>query len=193
MTALSFSNFFHFDFPLDLASTIAGGLVGLFLVYLVDWLWRPKVTELGFRKEKVNFGTLYKVGFRLKGRKEPGLCSLEIEWCGNRVFAKWDETPNPLKDDEIDKFVPERVPQTFYQPIFSKREYYVPILIEPDNTGNKEVFSGWWFGKKKGYGPDPAIKDNAKVSLTLTGSNLCWKKEFNVSEIANRGDTGTDE
>ncbi len=118
MADLNFSSFFRFVFPLDLASTIAGGIVGLALVYLVKWLWRPKVKELGFRKEKVNFGTLHKFGFKIKGKEAPGLCSLEIEWCGNKVFAKWDETSNPLKDDKIDEFVPERVPQTYYQPIF---------------------------------------------------------------------------
>jgi len=61
----------------------------------------------------------------------------------------------------------------------------VPIIIEPENRGSKEVFSGWWFGKNKGYGPNPASNNNTKISLTLVGNGLIWKKEFNVSEIVN--------
>ena len=173
MANLNPTQFFHFDFPLDLASTIAGGLVGLLLVYLVEWLWRPSVKYLGLEAVKGNPGTFYKLRFRLAGRKDPDLCCLQVEWCGNKVFAKWDETPNPLKSDQLNEFAPERVPETYYQPLFLRQEYSVPILIKVNNQNNKEVFSGWWFGKGKGYGPDPTIEDSAKISLTLLGSNFC--------------------
>ncbi len=70
MADLNFSSFFRFVFPLDLASTIAGGIVGLALVYLVKWLWRPKVKELGFRKKRRLTSVLcINLGLRLKGKK----------------------------------------------------------------------------------------------------------------------------
>ncbi|MEW8332898.1 MAG: hypothetical protein AB2558_20465 [Candidatus Thiodiazotropha sp.] len=175
-------DFITFSFPLDALSVIAGGIVGFFLVFLVDFIKKPRVKDLGFSVEKVNFGTLYKVRFKLKGKSTPGLTRMTISWCCNKVFAKWDEAPNPIDEDDMKKFNPVLVPSTYDQPIFCGNEYNVPIVIN-DNS-KYEIFSGWWFGKNKGYGPDPSLNSSTKITLTLTGgSGLLWSKEFTISEL----------
>ncbi len=55
-------------------------------------------------------------------------------------------------------------------------------IIESENRGSKEVFSGWWFGKNKGYGPNPVVNNNTKISLTLVGNGLIWKKGIQFRE-----------
>jgi hypothetical protein len=62
-----------FSFPLDAMSVIAGGVVGFCLVFLVDYIKRPRVQDLGFSTADVNFGKLYKLRFKLKGISSPGL------------------------------------------------------------------------------------------------------------------------
>jgi len=168
------------DLVNTLASALAGGLVGLGLVHFVAWKWRPRVTELGFNKSSFNLGQLYKLHFKLSGRAYPGLCCLRIEWSGRSVLAKWDETTNPVERDDPTRFVPELVPSTYYLPLLLKLEYAVPIVIE--HEGKREVFSGWWFGRKR-FDPDPSIPDGSKIRLTLTGGDLHWSKEFSLSEI----------
>ncbi len=166
--------------PLDLVSTVAGGLAGLGLVYLVEWLWRPRVKVLGFRKTPSNIGLLYKFRFKLKGRRSPGFCCLRIEWCGRSVLGKWDETPNPVDRDDPNQFRPELVPSTFFVPLLLKQEYSVPIVIEHD--GKREIFSGWWFGRPR-WGPDPAVGDGARIRLTLAGGDFQWSGEFALAEV----------
>lgn len=174
-----------FNLPVDLAgilaSALAGGVVGFFLVYIVNWLWRPKVRTLGWARVPVNFGTLYKLRFTVKGRLSPGLCALEIEWNGRTVFAKWDETPNPLEQDDPSRFRPELVPGTYYQPLFTDREYIVPIVIERDDIC--QVFSSWWFGWGNGYGSDPTVNRRTDIRLTLAGGDLRWSATFRVDDI----------
>jgi hypothetical protein len=106
---------------------------------------------------------------------------MTINWCGKQVFAKWDETPNPLDEDDIQKFNAGLVPSTYDQPIFYGIKYSIPILI---NVNSKfEIFSGWWFSKSKGYGPDPSLDSSTKIRITLTGSGLLWSKEFTINDL----------
>ncbi len=65
-----------FNLPLDLASTVAGGIVGFVLVFVVDWIKRPRIQFLGFSSAQANFGKLYKFRFRLKGLSPPGVSRL---------------------------------------------------------------------------------------------------------------------
>ena len=160
-------------------------MVGFTLVHFVDWLWRPRVKEYTFVEEKANFGTIYKLSFTLKGRSQPGLCALTIEWGTDKertsVFAKWDETPNPLEGDKLEGFRPELVPSTFYQPLFLGRPYSVPVLIKAKDS--YDVFSGWWFGKDCGYGPNPWVGRCDNLSLTLVGGKFSWTKSVTVDKI----------
>lgn len=170
-----------FNLPLDLASTVAGGIVGFVLVFVVDWIKRPRIQFLGFSSAQANFGKLYKFRFRLKGLSPPGLSRLTISWSDKTVFAKWDETPNPLERDDWSRFRPELVPATYDQPLFCGSEYAVPVIIERD--GSHEIFSGWWFGKDSGYGPDPGVNKQDHIKLTLSGAGLSWAKEFTVDRV----------
>lgn len=105
------------NFPLDLANILAGGVVGFLLVFLVDWVKKPRVKLRKFESVAVNGGTLHKMRFSVGGSETPGLSCLNIEWCCKNVFAKWDETPVPMDSNE-NKFRPELVPATYYQPLF---------------------------------------------------------------------------
>jgi len=175
------------DWQNVLAGAAAGGMVGFALVHLVAWLWRPRVRKVRFVLENSNFGTLYKLCFTLRGRSQAGLCALAIEWGQadlRTVFAKWDETPNPLENDDLTAFRPELVPNTFYQPLFLGRPYRVPVLIQSNSAF--EIFSGWWFGKDQGYGPDPIVSKSHLIRLTLTGGNFSWSKSLPVPEIVNQ-------
>ena len=175
------SSIFKFRLPIDILSAIAGGVVGLILVELWDWLRRPKIREVGFEKVNVNFGVLYKLKFKIEGKQYPGICQLEIRWSNKSVKAKWDELPNPLQDDNIDSFRPELVPVTFYQPLFLKRKYSVPIIHKDDNE-RLSIFSGWWFGRDK-YGPDPYVTKSTQIELVLSGNNLHWRKLYKIEDI----------
>ncbi|MEW5805173.1 MAG: hypothetical protein AB1721_00355 [Patescibacteria group bacterium] len=172
--------------PVDILGALAGGAVGLILVLIWDWISRPKVKFLGFISEQVNFGTLYKLRFKITGRQNPGICQLEIRWNGNSVKAKWDETPNPLENDQMNQFRAELVPATFYQPLFLQQEYKVPIVHRENNYGQQlSVFSGWWFGRNNGYDPNPSVDRDTELTLILSGNNFQWSKKVKVSEITN--------
>ena len=182
MRGLQLTKFFKFEMPIDVGGIIVGFVLGVIAPYVVDWLWRPRVRDVGFvRDANFNLGTLYKLRFTLKGRAVPGMCCLRIEWRGRFVFAKWDEAPNPLEGDDLRRFRPELVPATFYQPLFLRRRYLVPVMIERE--GRREVFSGWWFGREMGYGPDPAISERDTVRLTLLGGGFEWTRDFRLDEI----------
>lgn len=181
MADFGLSYYLKFDWPLDLVSILAGGIVGFLLVFIIDFIKKPRLKVLGFERASVNFGTLYKLRFKIKGRSSPGVCRLRISWSDRNVYAKWDETPNPLDDDNLSKFKPELVPGTFDQPLFKGIEYSVPIVIE--NNGNREVFSGWWFGKNIGYGPNPRLEKGFNTKLTLYGTGLSWTRSFTEKEI----------
>ena len=115
---MSIGDFITFELPIDILAALMGGLVGLALVRGWDWYTQPKVKFLCFVREDVNFGTLHKLKFKIVGKQNPGICQLEIQWDGNSVKAKWDETPNPLENDRPTQFRAELVPTTFYQPLF---------------------------------------------------------------------------
>jgi len=178
----------------EILSGLFSGLIGLLLVEIWDLIKRPKVRFLGFKGIKVNFGTLYKLNFKIYGKQHPGICQLEIKWDEKSVKANWDETPNPIKEDKIIKdkdgdwvpetFLPEVVPATFYQPLFLEKDYLVPI-IHKDDKGQLSIFSGWWFGRKLGYSPDPKINESQRIVLILSGNNFEWRKELKVKEILN--------
>jgi hypothetical protein len=74
--------------PLDLLSVLASGVVGFLLVFIIDWIWKPRIKVLSFEKVQVNFGILYKLRFRLGGFNSPGVCRLRINWDSKSVFAK---------------------------------------------------------------------------------------------------------
>jgi hypothetical protein len=177
---MSYCDIVKFDLPLDLASVIAGGIVGFLLVFLVDLIKKPRVKFIGFIKSPSNFGELHKIKFKLNGVSSPGLSRMTISWCGNSVFANWDESPNPLHDDS--EFRAELVPATYDQPIFNGNEYSVPLIIQ--NNGRYEIFSGWWFGRESGYGPkNIEIDSSTEIRVTLCGSGLVWTKEFTLNDL----------
>ena len=174
-------NSVEFRLPLDLLSALAGGVIGFLLVFVVDWIKKPRIRVLGFEKVSVNFGTLYKLKFRIGGFDCPGICQLRIEWADKSTYAKWDETPNPLENDRLDSFRPELVPFTYNNLLFHGVEYAVPLVYE--DGGSREVFSGWWFGKKRGYGPNPCLPRGFNLKLTMFGGGLSWSRTYSESEI----------
>jgi hypothetical protein len=185
---------FEFSFPLDLGGAIFGGLIGLLLVALVDFLREPKVQKVRFSKFQSNFGLLYKIHFKILPRmffpRSPGTSMFEIRWKNQKCLAKWDEMPNPLQNDKLSKFVPELVPSTFFQPLIPGREYQVPLIISESNS-NLMIFNAWWFGRKKGYYniSNHLIDLSEKIEVHIQGANLDWKQEFKVSDIINPGNT----
>jgi len=174
---------FNFNLPIDLGSAIVGGIIGLLLVLAWEWLTKPRIFwfNYSFIKEKVNFGTLYKLKFKVWGLRSPGFCEFQIHWGRNMVRGKWDESPNPLHKDDLNQFEPALVPQSFFLPLMLKQYYTVPILHEDDKS--LTVFSGWWFGRKMGYGPNPRINKKAQLTLIIKGNNLEWRKKIKVEDI----------
>jgi hypothetical protein len=177
------------DVPNIIAGALAGGLVGFALgivgTYFVDWLRRGRVKFLGFKRYETSFGILFGFRFKVIGSLDPGLCCLQIKWPSGRVFGKWDETPNPLQSDDLTQFRPEPVPATFYQPLFIDTEYSIPVIVA-DLNGNCDIFSGWWFGRDRGYGPNPRLPSPQSEQIRLTllgGGGLSYSKEFRVSDI----------
>ncbi len=189
---MSIHDLIIFKLPMDLLGALMGGIVGFVLVKLWDLYSKPKVKILGFVNTNFNCGgELIKLKFKITGKQNPGVCQLELQWCDNSVKAKWDEAPNPIKNDDCNEFKPELVPATFYQPLFLNKEYNVPI-IHKENINSVEkftVFSGWWFGREKGYGPDPSIKKCCRLKITLSGNNFEYSKEYKVKKIINNHDT----
>lgn len=176
---LGWSDFINFG-----SSVLSGFIAGLVSVIVWQWFTRPTVRFLGFERVPVNFGVLYKLRFRLGGRASPGVCGMRLEWPGGDLFAKWDETPNPLERDDPNQFRAELVPLTFYQPLFHGRDYVVPIVVE--ESGGYALFSGWWFGRRFGYGPGPALRGEEQIRVTISGSGLNWSEAFPVAEIIGR-------
>ena len=137
----------------------------------------------------------------LIGKQHPGICQLEIKWNNKSVLAKWDETPAPLevveengerediiKDKDGDwiakKFLPHSVPVTYYQPLFLKKEYAVPIIYKKEKASKEfEIFSGWWFGRKEGYEPDVKVTKDTQLTLILSGNNFEWRETIKIEDI----------
>jgi hypothetical protein len=170
---------------IDWSNALVGALVGWILGFAFDrlivWSRRVKVEFLGFESVQTNFGTLYKMRFRLKGHEDPGECSCEINSNNHTTFAKWDETPNPLRDDSLEDFVPDMVPMTFHQRLHIGREYRVPLVVNVNNEFF--VFDGWWFGRRAGYYKQPTLHSRGTVAVSVRGSGFVWSRTFTVEEI----------
>ena len=149
----------------------------------VIYIFLKKVKYIGFDKIVVNFGKLYKLKLILKGYSDPGTCSCEIIIDERNILAKWDECPNPLENDDLNKFLPEKVPSTFFQPLNIEKEYTIPIVIKENES--YYIFDGWWFGKDRGYYTHPALESSSKITIILRGNKFNWKKELTLAEIMN--------
>jgi len=174
-------------------SAIWGGIIGFFLVLIIEQLRKPKVKLIKFEYENFNVPQgLYKIKIKILPRflmpkwftYQPGITILEIRYRDKIQFAKWDEMPNPLRDDDPQKFEASMVPQTFYQMLFLDRFYSIPI-IHKDKENNLSAFCGWWFGRNFGYGKeeDYQIDRSEKFCLILRGNNVYWKKQIKTSDI----------
>jgi hypothetical protein len=152
-------------------------------------------------------GVLYKLRFKLTqtGRfarwttqPAPGTCAFEIRWRGpddaeRNVLGKWDETPNPFDRDIRGSrtFRRERVPLTYYQPLFLDREYRIPILMKDGDRWR--VFSGWWFGERVSFSA-PDIHYGAELSITVTGTGfqherkIDWATDIDLAPPDTRSD-----
>lgn len=170
------------DLPNVVIGALCGGIVGYYLVRIIEWSHKVKLIFLGFIGEKTNFGELLKLKFILKGQSEPGVCCCEIITEDGHRYAKWDETPNPLKGDSLDKFIPEMVPATFYQSLYLEKVYSIPILIKY-NENRINVFNGWWFGKHEGYAGFAELQNTDSVKIIIRGNGFIWKKIFTVEKI----------
>jgi hypothetical protein len=171
----------NIDWPNALAGALVGWILGFAIDRLIIWSRQVKVAFTGFEAVQTNFGTLYKMRFNLKGYDDPGECSCELTTNAHTTFAKWDECPNPLRDDRLDAFVPEMVPATFHQRLYVSREYHIPILVKPNNE--IFVFDGWWFGRNAGYYTQRALIRESVVDITLRGSGFAWHRAFTLWEI----------
>lgn len=169
------------DWPNVLIGALVGWILGFAFDRLIIWSRRVRVAFAGFEAAQTNFGTLYKMRFKLKGYEDPGECSCELTTNAYATFAKWDECPNPLRNDRLDAFVPEMVPATFHQRLHVGREYHIPILVRPDNEFF--VFDGWWFGRQAGYYTQLALVLESVVVITLRGSGFAWRRAFILREI----------
>jgi len=175
---------------LDWPNALLGGIIGLALVKLVDWIRRPKLKFLGFGIVPVSFGKLVKLSFKLDGGINPGVGCCEIVTNSEKTcYAKWDESPNPLKNDKLGDFVPEKVPATYYQTLFLKKIYSVPILIEdpasiPQLTQSPyRIFNAWWFGKGQGYYIEQPMKYSDFLTIIVRGNGFLWERQFTVKEV----------
>ena len=164
-----------------ISGVISGGIVSFWL----QRYWRPRVRSWCFIKtsfvpnpqvsgSRTPIGELIKLRFRVEGKTSPEFCALEITWVApgheaTSVFAKWDEKPMPIEAHDMDSFRPELVPDTYFQPLIIGRVYDVPVLF-CSADGQVDVFSGWWFGRKKGYKRVALeIPKNTKLTLSLIG------------------------
>jgi hypothetical protein len=170
-----------FDWPNLLIGALVGWVAGFLLDRLVLWSRRVRVQFKGFEAVETNFGRLYKIKFSLRGYEDPGDCCCELQSDGYKTLAKWDEMPNPLQEDRLDAFVPELVPQTFFQKLYVGKEYAVPVLV--NDSRNIYVFDGWWFGKDKGYYKLPSLNELDSVRVILRGSGFRWDAAFTVSGL----------
>jgi hypothetical protein len=192
------------------------------------FIWRPGV-ESKYR-HSFDEGDLLKFWFSLKGRSSPSFSSLELVYTppalaeprvAISVFAKWDETANPLTEQraatgEVERiFFADRVPATYFIPLRNGRVYTVPVvwgrpaarnsvtsnIPMRDAIANKSellLFSGWWFDPQR---PRPffvpSISQDGHLKLILNGEGLYWEQEFLVrdlvclSEPVERGESDT--
>jgi hypothetical protein len=171
----------NIDWPNVLIGALVGWILGFAFDRLIIWSRRVKVAFEGFESVQTNFGILYKMRFKLRGYEDPGHCSCEMTVNSYTTFAKWDESPNPLRDDRLDAFVPEIVPATFHQYLHVGREYCVPLLIKTED--GFYVFDGWWFGRASGYYSQPPLDQNSLVSVSIRGSRFDWARSFTVEKI----------
>lgn len=170
-----------------LVGLVISGFVSLVVVLLYEYLSKPRTIFTGFTPTDFNLSdSLYKLNFTIKGKRDPGFSEVTIEWKDHnsnlqKVFAKWDETPNPL--DNKGNFVPEMVPQTFRNLLRSGKSYSIPILSKDGNE--LSVFSGWWFARDIGYGPaDGAVVEmKTKLTIKISGSELNDEYAVFVKEI----------
>ena len=172
-----------------LFGALLGTLVSFFVVKISDYSRKARLRFLGFEEKEVNFGILYKLRFVIKGYNDPGIACIRIDSKGYSTFANWDEAPNPLKKDNIKDFIPEMVPSTYFQPIFLKKEYKVPVIIKEKEEDNKYfIFDGWWFGKPDGYYLGEELVESNEITLNVLGGNgLNRKIKFRVKDILDDG------
>jgi hypothetical protein len=212
----------------DVIATLVGALLGALLGYWTNYWFqlrsRPRVKCFGFiwrpgvesrYKHPFDEGDLLKFWFVLNGRSSPGFSSLELVYtpppsatsrAAISVFAKWDETANPLaevrsEDDVQRTFFADRVPATYFIPLRNGRIYTIPVVwgtpaartaINSDNPLRDAVaqktelllFSGWWFDPQR---PRPyyvpSVAEDGHLKLILNGEGLCWQREFSVKEL----------
>ena len=183
---------FLMEIDINLWSVLFGGLVSLLVVLIYEWITKPRLRSKDFNFIVENFnlgyradpGKMYKLKFKVRGRRSPGFCEIQIHWNGDMVRAKWDHLPNPLIQDSPDEFEPSIIPRTFNSLVLLGEIYSVPLINE-DNNGNLTIFDGWWFGKRLGlgYGPDPTVDEDTELRILLIGSELAWSKTITVRDI----------
>lgn len=169
------------DWPNALVGALVGWILGFAFDRLILWSRRVKVEFVGFESVQTNFGTLYKMQFKLKGHEDPGECSCELKANDYTTFAKWDESPNPLREDRLTDFVPEMVPMTFHQRLHVGREYHLPFIVKVENE--LFVFDGWWFGRSVGYYKQPPLGHQSTLSASIRGSGFAWSRTFTIDDI----------
>lgn len=173
--------------PTGIANAFLGGAIGLMLVIFWECVKRPRIYFKDFiKKDDFNYKEtkyLYKIRIGISGIEYPGLSEFKIVWKYGSVKAKWDEKPNPLEGDNSDIFLPELVPQTMQNFIVEKKVYEIPIIHE-DSYGTKTVFSGWWFGRDKGYGIDvPIVCNNCVLEFEFISEKIKKKWACKVKDI----------
>jgi len=157
---------------------IGGGIVGFFLGVPIILIWehlcKPKARRIAVREVPTNFGTLYKINFEFygmfKGYYNPGVCQFEIKVDQRVIIGKWDEMPNPLKEDNLREFEPALVPTSYYLNLFPSKRYLIPVLHEENKKFS--IFSAWWFGNDKGYDAGPDINNQSKIEVLLIGTGF---------------------
>lgn len=170
-------------------AALVGVLFSFFVVKISDCSRKPRLRFLGFEDFKIDNVTLYKLNFTIKGYYDPGIACIRIEGKGYNTFAKWDEAPNPLKNDDTNSFIPEMVPSTYFLPLFLRIEYKVPIIIKERQEDNRYfIFDGWWFGKTRGYYLGKELIESDEITLNVFGGNgLKWKRKFEIKNILEDG------
>lgn len=171
----------NIDWPNLITGALIGWILGFSLDRIIIWSRKVKVIFTGAELTQTNFGNLYKITFSLKGHENPGKCSCEISVGSATTFAKWDETPNPLVNDNLAEFAAEKVPDTFYQHLYIGKEYKVPIVIQ-DNQQHY-IFDGWWFGKEKGYYSKPPLSENDEIKIVIRGESFSSEKVLSLKEF----------
>ena len=177
---------------LDIPNLIVGGVLGGAIGYGANRIQqiaeRPRVGQFGFLKRIPEYenGDLYKVWFRLKGRRGPGSSSMEITYyepgqAPVSSFAKFDEAPIPFGPDG--KYWPHMVPLTYQQVLHIGRIYTVP-LIHSSKDGIY-LFNGWWYGRGEQHYTESVFKisDVGSLEIDLSGEGLRWHKKIAVAEL----------